>query len=60
MAKTKAITDPFYLGGVSALEMLETELIRDRDLIEADSQPTVEVVVDLIHRLLDEIKAAAK
>jgi hypothetical protein len=54
--KTKKTEDQFLLGGVAAIEMLEIELIRNRDLIEADPQPTVDVVLDLVRRVLDEIK----
>src|SRR5262249_39157515 len=56
----KKITDPFSLGGIAAIEMLEVELIRNRDLIEADPQPTVDVVIDLIHRIVDEIQSDAR
>jgi hypothetical protein len=56
-AKTKKpIVNQFMLGGYSALEGFEIELIRNRDLIEADPQPTLEVVIDLLHRLLEQIE----
>src|SRR4029077_10234840 len=54
---TKKAADPFWLGGLAALEAFEIELIQNRDNVEAAPEPTVEVILDLLHRVTEEIRA---
>jgi len=55
MPKTK-VQDDFTLGGIAALETLEVEFIRSRDVIEAGEPLTVDAVLELIRMLLDDMR----